>query len=434
MSRKFFALENADLSMGDEGQLNTGDVQELADGVQETSVDAAEVDEVANAIEDAEVAADNLEESADILEQGVESGEGVSEETAQAVEVAVESALNMLGASHRQRSLLPSLESWGAGQSRLSSTKFALESVTDKIKEIWKKIVEFVKMIAQKVVDFFAKFFDNTDRLKKNAAKMRAKVNEAGSNAKAEGTIKNGTVTNGFNNGEGKSDFSTAMEILKNQAELAKASVGQINALSGGLNAVQALMKDTNAGPSVNKALEGIAGAIGNSAGSKPYTDDEKQRNGVRTGALLGGVHIVVGIESGKEVNNADGSSSIPTSVYFETEEPAKKSTKEAAILSPKEALDMLTAVEDLAKATEEYKKVKSSVENLTKQTAKLADAAVQAADENGSMAGARKLVSSIARTSSRMATMLPAMNVRAGNVALSYIQSSISGWKKDGK
>ncbi|MGC3005354.1 hypothetical protein ACPF8X_44965, partial [Streptomyces sp. G35A] len=168
----------------------------------------------------------------------------MSEETAKAVEVAVEAALNMLGASHRQQSLMPSLESWGSGQSRLTATKIALEGIGDKIKEIWKRIVEFVKSIAQKVVDFIAKFFDNTDRLKKNIGKMRAKVNEAGTNSKIkENTIKNGGVTKAFNNGEGKSDFTTATSILKNQADLAKGATGAMSALSGSLNALSSGIK-----------------------------------------------------------------------------------------------------------------------------------------------------------------------------------------------
>lgn len=412
MARKFFALENADNSAGLNEALTAEDMAEAGEGVEEVAVDSAEVDELATAIEDAEVAADNLEETAEVLEAGVESGEGVSEETAQAAEIAVEAALNMLGTSHRGSSLMPSLESWGSGQSRLQATKIALEGVTDKIKEIWKKVVEFVKMIAQKVVDFFVKFFDNTDRLKKNVVKARAKVNEASGNKPKETNLKSGSVATYFNNGQGKSDFTTAIAIIENHTAQAAGSAALVNAASTAVEKLKAF--DT---ASAKSAIEGVV------VSAPAFTKGEhKGTQGIVQGAfsapMIGGRRLFVGIGGDTEPE-----------LTLEIVEPEKKSIKEAVALDKAECLTMLNKVEELAKATEEYKKVKAKIEGMTKATANLADAAIKAVDNEGSQAGVRKAVTSIARNVNRMVTMLPAWNVKVGNVALNYVLASVKNF-----
>ena len=404
MARKFFALENADNSAGLNEALTAEDMAEAGEGVEEVAVDSAEVDELATAIEDAEVAADNLEETAEVLEAGVESGEGVSEETAQAAEIAVEAALNMLGTSHRGSSLMPSLESWGSGQSRLQATKIALEGVTDKIKEIWKKVVEFVKMIAQKVVDFFVKFFDNTDRLKKNVAKARAKVNEASGNKPKEANLKSGSVATYFNNGQGKSDFTTAIAIIEHHTVQAAGSAAFVNAASIAVEKLKAFDTD-----SAKAAIESVV------VSAPSFTKGEhKGTQGAFSAPLIGGRRVFIGIGGDTEPE-----------LTLEVVEPEKKSTKEAVALDKAQCLTMLNKVEELAKATEEYKKVKAKIEGMTKATANLADAAIKAVDNEGSQAGVRKAVTSIARNVNRMVTMLPAWNVKLGNVALNYVLAS---------
>lgn len=428
MARKFFALENADVVESTEAGLDGAEVLEMQDGIQEAQVEAAEVDEIATAIEDAEVAAGNMEEAAEVLEGGVESGEGVSEETAQAVDIAVEAALNMLGASHRGSNLMPSLESWGSGHSRLASTKLALEGVSDKIKEIWKKIVEFVKTIAQKVIDFFAKFFDNTERLKKAAAKMRAKVNEAGAGSKVKDKeIKNGSVTKAFNNGEGKSDYSTAVAILETHTGAAKSASTTVKSLRAIIDSLSSV-----------KNMESIGGKLQDitkqATGSGGELFEEGRKRGHRSSPMLGGRRIEIGVEIGEATRQADRTADASLTYFMNTIEPEKKSTKEASTLTPSQCLDLIKKVEELATATEEYKKIKSDVQDMTKATAKLADAMIKASDEQGSAAGIRKFVSSMASTVSRYVTMLPAWNVSAGNAALSYVSSSISAWESTSK
>ena len=409
MSRKFFALENAELIAGAGGELTAEDMVAAGEGVEEVAVDAAEVDELATAIEDAEVAADNLEETAEVLEAGVESGEGVTEQTAQAAEIAVEAALNMLGASHRQQSLMPSLESWGSGMSRLQATPIALESVTDKIKEIWKKVVEFVKMIAQKVIDFFAKFFDNTDRLKKNVVKARMKVNEAGAGKPKEKTVKSGSAANAFNDGQGKADFATAVSILDTHLAVSGSAVGLIAAASGTIEKMSKADKD-----GVASLVSGIADAF---TGGK--NGEHEGAVGKMSEAMIGGRRIFIGATKGAEPE-----------FVMAVVEPEKKATKEAAALDKAQCLTLLSKVDDLATSTEAYKKIKDKINGLTKATASLADAAVQAADNEGSMAGVRKAVTSVARNVNRMVTMLPSWNVKLGNVAIGYVLSSVSNFE----
>ena len=416
MARKFFALENADNSAYGNEALTAEDMAEAGEGVEEVAVDSAEVDELATAIEDAEVAADNLEETAEVLEAGVESGEGVSEETAQAAEIAVEAALNMLGTSHRGSSLMPSLESWGSGQSRLQATKIALEGVTDKIKEIWKRIVEYVKMIAQKVLDFFVKFFDNTDRLKKNVAKARAKVNENSGTKKKENTLKNSSVANYFNDGNGKASFDSALTILSHHNAATAATAEFVRVASEFVNSLKGAQDDSE-----SIMTSKVEKAFGNLKGFSKYKEGDEA--GVATDPLIGGRRMFVSFGTAKE-----------PSLGFKVIEPKKKAEKEIAALDKAQCLELLSAVDSLAKSTEEYKKVKGNLEGLTKATAKLADEALRMVDKEGSMAGWRKAITAMSSTSGRMTTMMPAWNVKIGNVAINYVLASVSNLEGGGK
>lgn len=423
MARKFFALENADVVESTEAGLDGADVLELNEGIQETQVEAAEVDEIATAIEDAEVAAGNLEEAAEVLEGGVESGEGVSEETAQAVDIAVEAALNMLGASHRGSNLMPSLESWGSGHSRLASTKLALEGVADKIKEIWKKIVEFVKAIAQKVIDFFVKFFDNTDRLIKNATKMKQSVASKSDFKVKEDKIKAGSAAKQFNKGDGTANFATASDVLKTHAAVARSAKGVVSAFSAGFAAISGMINDSSKtdglGAKLEDVIRGAAAAYGQV--------EETEVNGVKYVTLKG--TFAGGKTMSWTADHADKGKKIPKP-GFVVKEAAKEAGKEAKTLNPKEAAELLDQVIELGKATSGFKDVKGNINDMVKNTSKIADSVLKAVDEHGSMTEARTWVTSAANSVSRFVTMTPAWNVAIGNAAIGYVSASMSKWE----
>lgn len=423
MARKFFALEEAELVNSAEGGLTASDVIEANEGVDEVAVDAAEVDELATAIEDAEVAVDNLEEAAEILEEGVESGEGVSEETAEAVEVAVEAALNMLGASHRGHSLMPSLESWGSGQSRLAATKIALEGVTDKIKEIWKKIVEFVKSVAQKVMDFFVKFFDNTDRLIKNATKAKQDISGKQDYKVKEKTIKGGSAAKVFNKGDGTANFATASEVLKTHAALARGAKGVFSAFSVGFSAIQGAVNNSDKTEGLGAKLEDVVRGAASAIGQVEKTDVAGTTYYTVKGTFAGGKKVAFTMMHG------DKGKGVPKPGYS-VKDPAKTTVKEASTLTPDEASKLLEQVIELGKATAAFKEIKGNLNEMVANTSKIADSVLKSVDEHGSMTEARAWVTSSTNTISRYVTMTPAWNVQIGNAAIAYVNSSANNWE----
>ena len=429
MARKFFALENEDLELVDGDELSAQDVIEAADAEQEAEVEAAEVDELATAIEDAEVAADNLEEVADVLEDGVEKGEGVSEETAQAAEIAVEACLNMLGTSHRESSIMPSLESWGSGHSRLSATKIALEGVTDTVKKIWERIVKFVKDIWQKVSDFFVKFFDNTDRLIKNATKLKQEIAGKKDYKVKEKEIDNKGASKNFNAGQGNADGKTVIEVVKTHSAIARGSKGLISGITGTFNAVKDMINGNDAAQEgIGSKLEDMVRAAVSTIGQVEVSQNQGVSYFSLKGTLAGGKKM------SWTVNYKDGGSgpvkkTAPKLGYVVTE-VKKPAEKKAKTLTPDEASQVIESVIELGKATASFKEAQANMKEIVNTTSKIADVVLKSVDEHGSQTEARTWVTSTSNSISRFVTMTPAWNVAVGNAALNYVKSSVSAWE----
>lgn len=434
MARKFFALENEDLEVVDGTELSAQDVIEAADAEQEAEVDAAEVDELATAIEDAEVAADNLEDVAEVLEEGVESGEGVSEETAQAAEIAVEACLNMLGTSHRESSIMPSLESWGSGHSRLSATKIALEGITDTVKKIWERIVKFVKDIWQKVSDFFVKFFDNTDRLIKNATKLKQEIANKKDYKVKEKEIDNKGASKNFNAGQGNADGKTVIEVVKTHSAIARGSKGLISGITGTFNAVKDMINGNDGvQEGIGSKLEDMVRAAVSAIGQVETTSVQNVTYISLKGTLAGGkkMSFTVDYYNTPSVPAISGpvKKKAPKLGYVVTE-VKKPAEKKAKTLTPDEASQVIESVIELGKATASFKEAQASMKEIVNTTSKIADAVLKSVDEHGSQTEARTWVTSTSNSISRFVTMTPAWNVAVGNAALNYVKSSVSAWE----
>ena len=99
---------------------------EIEIDVAKNDAEAAEIENDADRIEETESIGEAVDTMTEQVEAAVESGEGMSEETARAVDTALEHFKARLGYS---KEILPSMESFKSADSRLAQTKVALENL-----------------------------------------------------------------------------------------------------------------------------------------------------------------------------------------------------------------------------------------------------------------------------------------------------------------
>jgi len=157
------------------------------DGV---SVDAEEIkaqlDDAANDVVDADYVTDELEDAAVALEalrsavskDLTEENPAVSDTTVNLVRIAAEKSLHHIG---EVLNLPASMESAATPYQRLQVT---LESIGEKVKQIWEAIKKAVMAAWQALVEFFKGLFDSAVRVKQSIVKMRGAVKSMNANDK----------------------------------------------------------------------------------------------------------------------------------------------------------------------------------------------------------------------------------------------------------
>jgi hypothetical protein len=139
--------------------------------------------------------ADLVEVNSDVVE--LQDGEAGTEEAAEVVEEMEEAAValesiaanggldrngarmwNLYAASLNRRVGLPenhkllSVESFGGTADRVSTTRLAAESIADKAKELWAKIVEMFRSAIAAIVAVWNRLFDGATKMKARAEKL----------------------------------------------------------------------------------------------------------------------------------------------------------------------------------------------------------------------------------------------------------------------
>lgn len=427
------ALENADL----EGGENVSDVEiaegatDLAEGSAEVDQEVAAIESLNLAIEEAEEGAEELEGNAEVLQESVDSGEGVSEDAAALATECMRNVMRRLQLPQRQ--VVPSLEAFGSKNTRLAVTRVALEGFSDTIKSIWERIKKGIKLVWQKITDFFAKFFDNTEKLTKQATALKKKAASLGSEIK-EKQIKSKYVSKSFA-ADNKVTAAGVVKILNNHKIISSSFVSNMNGMSTLVGLANKMAGGS--GPdeaAVAKAVvsfwqDGLGGA--DLVKRETVKDGDKDKDVISAGPFLDNSVLQVGIATSKDGSFED--------LTTEVKANEKKNVSETSdTLKKDEILSVLAAVLTLATSTEEFKKQKSKIDGVQKALMGAADAALKVADKvtdtsedndkiKSGLAVARRLVTKLSAANSRLITLLPAWNVRAGKAALTYVSMSIN-------
>jgi hypothetical protein len=403
---------------------------EVEQGATETEQAAGEVEDLTAAIEDAVEDAGTLGEIQDTMADTVTDGEGMSEDAAQIAEVAVEAICARLGIRSKT-STIPAMESFGSKNSRLAATRIAVENVGEKLKTLWEAVKKAFATVWQKIKDFFAKFFSNTEKVKKLAKELKDQVSSKKDAKPKEAQIDVGSAAKAIQK-DGKFDPSTVEAVMTNHANLTNGINKSFELLRDVVGAADAIAKGAEGGEDkIGKALEQFAKTV--TAPLNPEVTENGDTMTLKVGPFVNNnfisLEITRGANYGAKLENTEGGKKL-------------ESTKIAPLTldGVSKACDLVVSLMD---DTEAYKKNQSKVDALNKSFIDLANAAINfagkaasASEENADVKKAldkvRVFVSQLNSVSSRITVMIPAGNVRAGKAVLAIASASLKNMVKE--
>lgn len=422
MARKglFAALEDEVIDTPVDDSALTQSVMDANTSTDATETASTEIDEMNTAIEEAVDGSEEIEAISDVAQGSVDSGEGLSPEAAEIAEVAIESICNRLDMSYHKRTV-PSLESFGQKQSRVSATKIAIEGFKEKVKEIWQGIKDFFKKVWLKIKDFFAKFFANPEKTKKAAQALMDKASERATWKPKDETIDIGSsaqilsvkkkVDNNSLGILGKNHVFVTVGLTK----VTEAMKNAISILEANIRNKQDLEAETKFQDAMNEIVKVLANGI------NVQTSKKKDVTTMKIGPFAGDEYIEI------------GTTATDVSISFEPESRDKVDTKVKAFI-PKQIEEACSVVIDISKSTMEYKTALPKLEALQKAFEGLTDSAVKMVEAisdddntkvNSLLGKTRKVIVQLNNTSSRLITMIPAFNMRLAKAVLNVANVS---------
>lgn len=432
-----FAMENDEVAQvvaGDAGVAQA--MVEAGDAAQAVATEAQEIAQAADDTVAAAADAETLEKVQEVVQGTVDSGQGMDETTAQVAQVVVESICNRLGVVNSSK-LMPATESFGSSNTRLAATKVALESAfMDTIKRIWEAIRKFVKSTWEKIKMFFARFFENTEKVAKAAEAMQVKAREISGKTAKETKFENRGLYSLF----GFENKMAIKAISDNHLGLTK---GTVEFLKKGKELVGTIVKSIES-QSIDteeltkKAVETFKAVMGSAAtlpvdNRKTSADSKQKVTAQRVGPFVGGQTLNL-IET-----MSTESKTVSAAITFEDLGYEGDAKKEVPTLTQKEIGDTCAFVIELMKATSDYKKAQGDLEALGKSTTQAADSVLKIVETMGADAGhdakrnlseIRGLFTDFTSSTTKLAVMTPSWNVKLGKGLLSYCQLSIALYK----
>lgn len=331
-------------------------------------------DEVGTSVSQIEAAVqdgEELESIAEVASDAVESGEGLTKESAELASIAIESIRRRVGI-HSGTRAVPATESFGNSNTRLTSTKMIVEAISFDIKKIWAAIKAAFIRVVNKIRGFLSSLFESTSMLNNYINSLTKRANGVPSGAvKKEEELNVGLLTKNFSVG-GKADFGTAKEIVENTKVLAQVATRYADGSRAVGNAAVKLADDlTQEGiKTFLKSEEAGKQAVVSAAKSLSAMLNVPKMPDVENtyGPFINGKVLVAKI-SNKQIFGVDTTS---FSLQFENmNASAAKSAKALSIIEIKEALKIAS---ELVKLTETYKKADNAYGDIAKQVSKLSD------------------------------------------------------------
>lgn len=417
MARKLFVsleddLETPEVVAEETVTVAENDAEAAVAVINETVED---IKEDVETIEEAASDIETLEDHTEVVEESLaEDGEGITEEHAKTLDIAVEHILKKLNYP-KHKSL--SVENFGSIHSRKKATKVALEGFKETIVQLWEKLKAVAKQMWEKVVEFYNKYFTEVGRLKNGIVALEKQVKEAKGSPK-EATLKASGLTKAFwdfNAKEVKPE-----QIIANHIEVTKAGLqfadGIVPLAEEILNVVK---KDAEGsiGGVVDKSSALLKGLLQGKEEAGPFF------NGAR--------FKLIGADAGGEAREG----LVPAGLGFAIEYVPFSGDKAPTALDKAGCEKVLSEAKELLALTEKFKEKQVKIKTFQAAITKVADTVISAANKMSegddktkkeTTTEIRTFINKSNVTYSRVLTTIPGLNTNVIKAAMNYVQASL--------
>ena len=413
-----FGFEDADVDGGEEAIILDSDTN---DAVAEVVEDGDAISEASDEIEVTSADTEVLEKIEEVIAEAEESGEGLTPDAAAIANVAVEAIRIRMGAKGGMRAL--AVENFGQKGDRLSSTRLALESIGDMIKDAWAAVLKFVEKVWNAVKDFFVKIFDAAERLKASAKKMKKYLDEKLSDRERDDKVKD------FDDASlaGK----LAMDSSAVNAPKVISAIKVVDGLVGSVNAA------TNAYTTALDTLVSLSGAFITKGEANFKTGDRAAFDGTvktitnlieaqaKNVTLPGGGSIEAKIVGKKITIKVTGSKQVTNSKISIGSEAELKTICDDVLTLAEELTGMRKANEAIAKSSKLIADILKKVNGVSKVTGANTPADVAAYKET--MKDARVSITNSSSCMQSLVQKFPTEAVKLGHAALKYVSKCVT-------
>lgn len=380
-------------------------VSEAADQVESATGD---VTEVATGIENASEAAGELGEIQGSLEEAVESGEGVSPREAEHIQARLERVAGLLGTTVGDMGLSFRKESFGGKESRLAATKMRLEFVKEWGKKIWGMIVKAWEWVKAAVGRLLESITGSAERLESRLKDLEKQVVSAKNDGKTVSTEEVKKSAALFSIG-GTTSAETIKKFLANTADYHEILKGTAALVT------PSVLNDLKSDADLKAHSESIAGLFAKGTMAGDLGKDAP--TGAKGMILLTGNRAFASVP--KKVKSGESEIEVAEVTIVKASEKAAEGYKS---LSFDEMSQLLKFALNGAGKMKEFQKVKSDLEKVTAANIEYAK---KMASTNASMAKSKADGDEGKKTAEANGAAIKALHdvsVKAVNLASSHL------------
>lgn len=413
---------------------------EVIEADSEINEEAIAVEAYAFAIEQTMDNADQIEEVIETVEEvsGAEGGqaevEGLTEGEAILAEEAFHQAFRKLGGDFSTTKYMASMESFRSSNSRAAATNLALESVIDKVKEVWASIIRAIKSLWKKLTALIKKFLDGNRKLEAAAKAMGEKVKKLRTALpKSLDEFENSGLSSAF-----PTEKKIDADAIRRYIAVHKAYVTSAESGVAALNELKKMVADASKNPTidhVHSTADALSSDIakymlgGESASVKNQEDEQEFKS---TKVLVDGK--VVELRVVKNFSTAeDGAQDFSIAFEFTATEnddaDGKVSPGSKSELSGL-CNDIVILAKENAKFAATMDKQDKAAQGLISEVEKLVsgiESRDAAGDARKALNVVRKMVATSANKIGAFGGSLAGLNIRCGKAALRYVAVSAS-------
>ena len=419
MARKLFVsleddLETPEVVAKETVTVAENDAEAAVAVINETVED---IKEDVETIEEAASDIETLEDHTEVVEESLaEDGEGITEEHAKTLDIAVEHILKKLNYP-KHKSL--SVENFGSIHSRKKATKIALEGFKETITELWEKLKAVAKQMWDKVVEFYNKYFTELGRLKSGLDALEKQVKEAKGGPK-ESVIKNNSLVKAFYDFKSKS--IKIDEVIANHIGVTKGGLSFADGLTSLADSLASLFKKN--ADKVDLGEE----ALGEIVNVNDKLFDVLLSGKEEAGPFFNGSSFTL-----KEEEGSIGNQKMKFLVINYI--PGEIKAEGLPALDKAGCEKYLSQAKELLVLTEKYKEKQAKIKAFQAAIGKISDAAISiiktSSEEDAEgkkkvLNAGRTLITKLNTFYTRALTSIPGLNTNVIKAAMNYVQASL--------